>query len=1036
MDPLAALGVAAAVVQFVSFAAQLIEGAHAIHHSIAGQTAENEQLDFVITEMKNLSGRLASSKPLCDQSNDEKAVGRLTAQCATLSNAILDILERVRAKNPKSKWSSAKAALKGAWGASEKEELQQQLDSCRSQLNLQLTALMGSETKERLDRLIKTGEVNSDDITSLRRHVTLLKQGVEVKHISDEAMNQLRKLLMLSDQALLAVAQHRILGGLRFQLMNERFHDVAEAHNKTFEWIFDADHQITSEELPQGKLQMSFPRWLEHGNGVFHIAGKPGSGKSTLMKFLCRQERTKELLQAWAKPKSLVFSQFFFWKLGEPMQKTLKGLMRALLYSVVSQCPEITQTIFPKQYSETQSFSWSASIPVYFDHDEILSAFERLLNIPDVSRRFCFFIDGLDEFEGDHEEFVNKLNSWTTSTNDVKICVSSREWNIFRQSFSPKQRLRLQDLTREDIEKIVNDALQDHKHFLAIQKDPYKRKNFLQSIIYKAEGVFLWVTLVVALIKRALLSKCRFSELERKVETAQPELKPLFRQLFDEIHPSDLMQSYRTFAVVKEMGDRKVKMGDRKSVLSLFRYSFFDDYDEDAEFAMKLPIRNPPMNMQEVLDCLDGAKMRLSAQCGGLIEVRPYGDSFSGAPLGNSFSGPPLGNNLDHRLVLAHRDITEFLHEADIKQRIDDQLRGVDILDVVLQSFLAQVKSVYLPSRKGFDLGPPFDHPLSHELLEVLSSISNAQREIPQYFKFLDSVDAAIFRTNRGVAFRLLNHLQPRNPESKDDMPKNVVWRLPYMAASHGLYDYVSEKVSPHDSPAGSDLNLEFIFCNLLKSHKNHKSQDCTRCIKRLLRKGVDPNCRSLPNMATKYSWENFLTDLVMFILERGNENTGLELLHLCQTIEACLQYGADTTFWMKFKPGSTHVYVYSRFFGHPFSNGSNEKFVKYATERGGCVTLRDLIIFIQPENLRSILNLIDRNPHQHGASSTSETTSENSTEADIAEDSSLTEANGPQLNKELDGIGGSLVWQTVFLDHTSIRNIVINVLGKTVSRL
>jgi hypothetical protein len=40
--------------------------------------------------------------------------------------------------------------------------------------------------------------------------------------------------------------------------------------------------------------------WLSSGNGIFHIAGKLGSGKSTLMKFLCNHPQTKVALQYWA----------------------------------------------------------------------------------------------------------------------------------------------------------------------------------------------------------------------------------------------------------------------------------------------------------------------------------------------------------------------------------------------------------------------------------------------------------------------------------------------------------------------------------------------------------------------------------------------------------------------------------------------------------------------------------------------------------------------------------------------------------------
>jgi ABC-type molybdenum transport system ATPase subunit/photorepair protein PhrA len=44
----------------------------------------------------------------------------------------------------------------------------------------------------------------------------------------------------------------------------------------------------------------SFGNWLSSGNGIFHIAGKLGSGKSTLMKFLCDHQKTKTELQKWA----------------------------------------------------------------------------------------------------------------------------------------------------------------------------------------------------------------------------------------------------------------------------------------------------------------------------------------------------------------------------------------------------------------------------------------------------------------------------------------------------------------------------------------------------------------------------------------------------------------------------------------------------------------------------------------------------------------------------------------------------------------
>jgi hypothetical protein len=232
MDPFTALGLASNIVQFIDFSAKLIDQACAIHSSLTGATAEDEQLEFVISEMQNLSVQLTSSKPSYQQSEDEKAVVRLATQCGILSDAILQLLKRIKARNPKSKRSSAVAALKSAWKDNEKMELKQRLDSCRSQLQVQLTFLMRSETMERLEKLIQTGQLNSNDLSSLRTNVELLKEGVKVTHIDREAMDQLRSLLTLSDQALQAVARHRILEGLRFELMNNRFNDVVKAHAK------------------------------------------------------------------------------------------------------------------------------------------------------------------------------------------------------------------------------------------------------------------------------------------------------------------------------------------------------------------------------------------------------------------------------------------------------------------------------------------------------------------------------------------------------------------------------------------------------------------------------------------------------------------------------------------------------------------------------------------------------------------------------------------------------------------------------------
>jgi len=145
--------------------------------------------------------------------------------------------------------------------------------------------------------------------------------------------------------------QRSILQALEFDKMEDRYQTVSEAADKTFKWIFE-DPDMLRSRTPY--LRLSFQQWLESGDGVFHIAGKLGSGKSTLMKFLCEDEATIEALRRWAGTKPLVFAVFFFWKRGTALQKSLMGLMRSLLFSVLNEFPEIIESVLQQYWKPTE----------------------------------------------------------------------------------------------------------------------------------------------------------------------------------------------------------------------------------------------------------------------------------------------------------------------------------------------------------------------------------------------------------------------------------------------------------------------------------------------------------------------------------------------------------------------------------------------------------------------------------------------------------------------------------------------------------
>lgn len=134
-----------------------------------------------------------------------------------------------------------------------------------------------------------------------------------------------------------------IVQELHFETQTERYEAVHDAHVKTFGWIF----QRNSPEA----LYDCFVTWLESGKDLYWINGKAGSGKSTLMRYICDDPRTKEHLLAWSGDSKLVTADFYFWNIGNKLQKSQLGLLRSLIYQVLDQVSDLIPILFPKQWA-------------------------------------------------------------------------------------------------------------------------------------------------------------------------------------------------------------------------------------------------------------------------------------------------------------------------------------------------------------------------------------------------------------------------------------------------------------------------------------------------------------------------------------------------------------------------------------------------------------------------------------------------------------------------------------------------------------
>jgi hypothetical protein len=526
---------------------------------------------------------------------------------------------------------------------------------------------------------------------------------------TDDLRRQLDILLIAFQEAQDLVREKLILKSLQFPHMDARFRSIHTAEPGTYDWIFDDPDHLRAKET---RLDISFTDWLKAGSGIFHIVGKPGSGKSTLMKFLCEQDETKEHLEEWASAddKELIFCKFFFWRITTAAeQKTLRGLVRSVLCSVISEIPSLSRRLFPKQWDARKGDS-HGSLRVDLGDREISDAFEALVGDTAIFDEFrlCFFIDGLDEFEQNvslqsdtHASLAAKLQKWTTrSGSHVKMCVSSRPLTEFTGTFPISQQITLQRLTENDILTLVTNKLENNERFEELRaRSEAERKRcdaLAERILGDAKGVFLWVVLVLNELEQAIANGDSLEMLEKIVATAHQELTVFIKTILESIPNRYWMGSYYLLAVVMRISG--VLTSEAKAAVALdaiigAAVQYYSDQEyhitlEECALVFDTADKGDLVNCDERLALISRdlhsdekamveEKERLMIRCRGLAEV-----------------------DEDLQIRFTHRSIPEALQELFSKNELGDLVRDESVTDILTWILLAGVRQL-----RGYEPG-------------------------------------------------------------------------------------------------------------------------------------------------------------------------------------------------------------------------------------------------------------------------------------------------------------------------------------------
>ena len=362
-----------------------------------------------------------------------------------------------------------------------------------------------------------------------------------------------------------ARAAQDILFSLKFEGLGSRKHTISGTHGDTYEWVFSPPRV-----LRQKGVKANFSSWLESGNGVFWVTGYPGSGKSTLMKFVDNHPTTMEKLQAWGKGYRLVKANHFFWVNGSPLQKSQEGLLRSLCFDILRQCPEILPQLCEDRWANRDALTGTKCWGLAELQKMLVRLQTMELKVKDERVRFFFLIDGLDEYSGNHDELLGDLRQLATSPH-IKIAASSRPGNMFEDAFGkdPTKMLIMQDLTSDDIAAYARDTLESDEHFVKLTKDDEREDQLIDEVIERANGVFLWVHLVVIQLLKLLADGDSVEDVRGKLDKFPSDLDDYFRHMLDTM---DVFYQQKT-AQIFRLCIRT------RSPLALIGFSVLDDED-------------------------------------------------------------------------------------------------------------------------------------------------------------------------------------------------------------------------------------------------------------------------------------------------------------------------------------------------------------------------------------------------------------------------------------------------------------------------
>jgi ankyrin repeat protein len=362
--------------------------------------------------------------------------------------------------------------------------------------------------------------------------------------------------------------------------MDLRQHDITEECDGTCAWLL---------EHPK------YCNWLKQFPALLWIKGKPGAGKSTLMKYALRETKKQQV------PDYTVAS-FFFHGRGASMQRTALGLFRSLLHQILTQIRPLLsefQSMFQEKLEARgkpeKDWNW---------HEKELQDFFKS-NVAEKGYRIRIFIDALDECGEDVAEqlmdYFQKLTIPTKSA--LSICFSCRHYPRIGFGNSVEE-ICVEHQNQQDISTYIQARLK-----IAFKEQRNTVEILEKEILNKASGIFQWVDLVVSKTLTLRRKGKSMKNIQNMLLEVPAALDELYRTIFETINEDDRPQTLYLM--------QWICLAKRPLSLTELRFAMASDWPD--------PLHRPHQShhqLKEEFESDEQMEYLVRSLSGGLVEVK------------------------------------------------------------------------------------------------------------------------------------------------------------------------------------------------------------------------------------------------------------------------------------------------------------------------------------------------------------------------------------------------------------------------------